>query len=69
MRPSPTRRDGMQQPMICARCGDVIGVYEPVVLLADGQQRTTSAAAEPRIGDELGERFHRACCAQSPAPP
>ena len=51
----------MQQPMRCARCGDVIGIYEPLVLLADGLARTTSAASEPRVGEEPGEHFHRAC--------
>jgi hypothetical protein len=57
----------MDQPMKCRRCGDVIGIYEPVVLLTDGQARTTSAAAEPQVGDEPGEHFHRACYAQSAA--
>jgi hypothetical protein len=47
--------------MRCEHCGDVIGIYEPLVLLADGHARTSSAAAEPQIGDELGKHFHRAC--------
>jgi hypothetical protein len=54
----------MDQPMKCGRCGDVIGVYEPLVLLAAGQARTSSAAAEPQIGDGAGELFHRACYAE-----
>ena len=57
----------MHEPMRCAHCGDVIGVYEPLVLLTGGEPRTTSAAAEPQIGDEPGVLFHRACYAQSPA--
>jgi hypothetical protein len=50
-----------QQPLRCAHCGDVIGVYEPLVVVHDGVARTTSAAAEPHLGEEPGERFHRAC--------
>jgi hypothetical protein len=53
--------------MKCGHCGDVIGIYEPVVLLRDGQARTTSAAAEPQVGDEPGEHFHRTCYAESSA--
>ncbi|MHB8234456.1 MAG: hypothetical protein ACYDHT_07370 [Solirubrobacteraceae bacterium] len=53
--------------MKCARCGDVIGVYEPLVLLSAGDARTTSAAAEPQVGEESGEHFHRSCYARSPA--
>lgn len=55
----------MGEPMRCGHCGDVIGVYEPLVLLADGEPRTTSAAAEPQIGDAPGLLFHRACFAES----
>jgi hypothetical protein len=57
----------MGQPMRCGRCGEVIGIYEPVVLLIHGSARTTSAAAEPRVGDKPGPHFHRACYADSPA--
>ncbi len=57
----------MGKNMRCERCGDVIGVYEPLVQVSDGQARLTSAAAEPQIGDEPGERFHRACFTEPPA--
>jgi hypothetical protein len=57
----------MDQPMRCRRCGDVIGIYEPFVLVCDGRERTTSVASEPHIGDQPGEHFHSACHAQSPA--
>jgi hypothetical protein len=53
------------QPMRCRYCGDVVGVYEPLVLLAGDQARTTSAAAEPHIRGEAGDRFHRACYMES----
>jgi len=52
------------EPMTCRECGDVIGCYEPLVLLLDGQPRTTSATAEPQVGDAPGEHFHRACYAE-----
>jgi hypothetical protein len=54
----------MSDPMKCCGCGDVIGHYEPLVLVAHGQARTTSAAAEPQVGEESGEHFHRACHAR-----
>lgn len=56
----------MEQPMRCGHCGDVIGVYEPLVVVRDGETRSTSAAAEPHIGEEPGERFHRACHSEEP---
>ncbi len=39
--------------MRCQQCGDVIGVYEPLVMLADGHPRETSRALE------LGNPEHR----------
>lgn len=47
----------------CLRCGDVIGVYEPTILLVDGRARETSRAAEPDIGTR-GDSYHGACYAQ-----
>ena len=46
----------------CARCGDVIGVYEPAVIVLDGACRVTSRAAEPDAVGSAPERYHRACC-------
>ena len=54
----------MHQPMRCGRCGEVIGIYEPLVLAHDGLARATSVAGEPYIAAEPGERFHRACHAE-----
>lgn len=51
----------MDQTMRCAHCGDVIGVYEPLVVVRENEVRMTSAAAEPHIAEYPGERFHRAC--------
>ena len=44
-------------------CGDVIGVYEPVILLVDGGGRETSRAAGPDDGTH-GDLYHRYCYAQ-----
>jgi hypothetical protein len=53
--------------MRCGHCGEVIGIYEPLVLAHEGLVRTTSVAGEPRIGAEPGQRFHRACYCEIPA--
>jgi hypothetical protein len=47
--------------LICDHCADVIGVYEPVVVVSDCEVRNTSRAAEPALGLEHGELYHRAC--------
>jgi len=38
----------------------VIGVYEPIVVLAEGDSRETSLLNEPRE-QPLGDCYHRAC--------
>jgi hypothetical protein len=50
-------------PPRCPLCGDVIGVYEPMVLVNEHGPRETSGAAEPTLGDAPGARFHRDCFA------
>jgi hypothetical protein len=55
----------MGRTLRCQHCGDVIGVYEPVVVLSDGQTRDTSRAAEPDHGEPVGECYHRACYSQA----
>jgi hypothetical protein len=49
----------------CERCGDVIGVYEPIVLLVDGEPLVSSRAAL-RCAAVDGPRFHRDCYALRP---
>jgi hypothetical protein len=44
----------------CNHCGDVIGVYEPLVMLTHHEARETSLAAQPDL-PARGEYFHRAC--------
>jgi hypothetical protein len=47
----------------CGVCGDVIGVYEPLVCVLEESVRHTSRAAEP-LHRRPGERlYHRACYA------
>jgi hypothetical protein len=52
---------GIDEQLHCAYCGDVIGAYEPLVVLLDGRARSTSKAAETDNDGPLGECYHRAC--------
>jgi hypothetical protein len=46
----------------CAYCGEVIGVYEPMVVVVDGEVRETSEAAGQTAAEvEDAIRYHRAC--------
>lgn len=45
----------------CAHCGDVIGVYEPAVVVEGTTARDTSLAAEPTPSAGAGTWHHRAC--------
>jgi hypothetical protein len=45
----------------CRHCGDVIGVYEPIVLRAATGDRRTSIAAEPELFPTSDDCFHQAC--------
>jgi hypothetical protein len=45
----------------CHHCGDVIGVYEPLVLLGSEGGRETSVAAEPQLAMTDEPVFHRDC--------
>lgn len=52
----------MQETLTCAHCGDVIGVYEPLVIEAEGSARLTSCAAEPQLlRRPPGVCYHRDC--------
>lgn len=46
---------------LCEACGDVIGVYEPLVMLTVEDERATSRAAEPELHASDGAYFHRGC--------
>jgi hypothetical protein len=57
---SPTHVTSNSVPR-CGACGDVIGVYEPLVRVLDGSVRHTSRAADPVL-PYAGERwFHGGC--------
>ena len=45
----------------CRGCGEVIGVYEPMVLLVEGDARETSLAASGSDTVETADCYHRAC--------
>lgn len=49
----------MSGSLLCESCGEVIGVYEPLVRLLDGRAYETSRAVEP--SHQGGEHYHRAC--------
>lgn len=56
---TPGRADDEQWR--CAQCADLIGAYEPVVTIEDGQARLTSRRAELRTGRRPSEHYHEAC--------
>jgi len=47
--------------VLCSVCGDVIGVYEPLMAVAVGSVRTSSLAREPALGSGPEILAHRAC--------
>lgn len=53
----------VREPLRCKRCGEVIGVYEPMVVYAKGLARTTSRAAEPDLEAVAAAHYHRDCYA------
>ena len=59
----------MDETLRCRHCGDVIGTYEPMIVLAEGEARRTSRAAE-RAAERatwapMGECYHNHCYAQT----
>ena len=51
------------EPLRCTRCGDVIGVYEPLVAQTGDEVRETSRAAEPDVAEHGAQLYHRECFA------
>ena len=48
--------------MRCARCGEVIGGYEPLIYIDGGTAHRTSRAAEPElIRAGQGSCYHARC--------
>jgi hypothetical protein len=52
----------------CQGCGEVIGVYEPVVACDGSGARTTSRAAEPDLRANAAAYYHRDCHAAGERP-
>lgn len=52
----------MKTPKLtCDHCGEVIGVYEPIVVIVDGEAYETSRAAGEATVARPGLRYHRDC--------
>ncbi|HXR28478.1 MAG TPA: hypothetical protein VN772_02785 [Solirubrobacteraceae bacterium] len=49
----------------CRRCGEIIGVYEPLVTLVEGRPWETSRLADPLAAALDGGAYHRACYEQA----
>lgn len=59
--PESRRLDGdMTEPLYCQLCGEVIGVYEPLVVSESSYARVTSRAAEPAL-PATGSYCHHSC--------
>lgn len=60
-------------PLRCHRCGEVIGVYEPLIVDADGFFYETSRAAGNRPWPGGAQHYHGDCYVaeleRPPAPP
>jgi len=54
----------MNTTLRCGHCKDVIGVYEPIIVLRDGQALSTSRGAELRVAGDMNECYHRDCWVQ-----
>jgi hypothetical protein len=46
----------------CRRCGEVIGVYEPLIHVVGGLSHRTSRAACPRLSANASEALYHAAC-------
>jgi hypothetical protein len=51
----------MSDRLCCHHCGEVIGVYEPLIRLLAGHAYETSRALEPDTTSRVGDCYHRAC--------
>jgi hypothetical protein len=51
----------MSDTLRCRHCGEVIGVYEPLITLVEGRPWETSRLADPLAGALGGTCYHRAC--------
>lgn len=56
-----TRARPVSELLRCRHCGEVIGVYEPLVSVKDDRVVETSRAVDPNLSDREAEHYHRAC--------
>jgi hypothetical protein len=49
-------------PPRCQLCGEVIGVYEPLINLLAGGARESSRAADPGLSAATGGSLYHAAC-------
>ncbi len=54
----------MSEPLRCQHCKDVIGVYEPMIVVDHGRPRETSIAADGEARSTNGACYHRCCFAR-----
>lgn len=59
--PAGDRVQPAHESLRCKICSEVIGVYEPLIVLTHGQPQETSRAAREGVGAFGEECFHRAC--------
>jgi hypothetical protein len=52
---------GMSERLRCRHCGEVIGVYEPLVRVGEDRAAESSRALDPLLSDLDVELYHRAC--------
>jgi len=56
------RQDSSDQKLRCAHCGDVIGTYESIVALVDGEAHETSKAVVTAGGRRPPSACYHAGC-------
>jgi hypothetical protein len=59
--PARTSRDEAMELFLCGFCGEVIGVYEPLVIHKPDEAHITSRAAEPDLRANAGRHYHLDC--------
>ncbi len=45
----------------CPRCGDIVGVYEPSMLVTERRPEPVWTAADPPGAGRVSATYHRAC--------
>jgi hypothetical protein len=50
-----------EEMLRCRACGEVIGVYEPLIVVAAGRVVESSRAIAPVFSDQDAEHYHRVC--------